>query len=330
MKSKSNRNKHIIVGFIWLTLQLILVFYETPVVFISDEILYRRISESLLEFAYPISLHYPILYPVMISGGFFFGNYFFEAMLIINIVVKGCCLIIIWKMLKRVTDEKRAFLISVMIAFSPIYFLYSRVLLSENLAAPLLIINVLYHEIYRKKLIDKSVKRSTKYKYTMIAAMLSLALFWTKYLFIVIFPIMCIFWVSVYLRENYCKKVRLKNFIEIALIYTIFVVGCIILYALYYASRIDAPFTFKLLTDTMGFSIGTGPANNGYTLMAEGKWLVSYLAYALLGAVPIIVAMIGTVKRELLCKNQAIYAVNLALVFFVGICGGETFHPCTI
>ena len=74
-----------------------------------------------------------------------------------NILFKGICLLVIWKLLKRtIDDERRAFYALILIGFSPIYFLYSRVLFAENLACPLLIINVLYHEVYRQKLIDEN------------------------------------------------------------------------------------------------------------------------------------------------------------------------------
>lgn len=70
-------------------------------------------------------------------------------MLAVNILFKGACLLIIWRLLKKNTHETRALYVLILIAFSPIYFLYSRLLMAENLACPLLIISVLYHEHYR-------------------------------------------------------------------------------------------------------------------------------------------------------------------------------------
>lgn len=171
---KREITRNIIFLAIWTSLSLILIFCKKPVGFISDEILYKRIAYSIFHFQPAISTHYPILYPMLIQIGFFFKTDFYVAMLLINITFKGCCLFFIYQLLKKVTDEERAFFILIIIAFSPIYFCYSRILFAENLACPLLIINLLYHEAYRKRLIDENISWRCRFYYCAIAALLSL------------------------------------------------------------------------------------------------------------------------------------------------------------
>lgn len=117
-------------------------------------------------------------------------------------------LVLYLSVIKKVTDEERAFFILIIIAFSPIYFCYSRILFAENLACPLLIINLLYHKAYRKRLIDENISWRCRFYYCAIAALLSLGLYWTKYLMLVTLPIFCLFWCLVLLdilhRDYYC------------------------------------------------------------------------------------------------------------------------------
>ena len=56
-KALFRRKENILIFFfvIWLSLQFLLVFYKTPIVIISDEILYKRISYSIFQFQPPIS-----------------------------------------------------------------------------------------------------------------------------------------------------------------------------------------------------------------------------------------------------------------------------------
>ena len=308
----TNKKKLLLFGAIWLSLQFILVFCKWPIVFISDEILYKRISYSLFQWKPALSWHYPILYPALISLGFFFRSHFYEAMLVVNILSKGIGLFLIWKLLRKETDEDRALRMLVLIGFSPIYFLYSRVLMAENLACPLLIINVLYHEHYRKKMAEGAGGR--RLAYTLGAALLSLSLFWTKYLLVVTLPVLCLFWCAPLLTGGEGAWAKLFSFVKEGAVYTSAVVFCLLAYAGIYALRTDQPFTLDLLTGTMGFGAASGPANNGYAMSAGWIWIMSYVLYALLGAVFAVVGMIADTKAVLLKENRAIVALSGTLI----------------
>lgn len=314
----STKKKLLLFGAIWLALEFILVFYKRPIVFISDEILYKRIAYSLFQFKPALSWHYPVLYPGLISIGFFFRDYFYEAMLAVNILSKGLGLILIWRLLRKEADEERAFNMLVLIGFSPIYFLYSRVLMAENLSCPLLIVNVLYHEHYRKKLVEGS--RAKALACTLGAALLSLSLFWTKYLLVVALPVFCLFWCMPHLASDRKLSGKLFSFVREGFLYTATVVACLVAYAWIYALRVGQPLTFELLTGTMGFGAASGPSNNGYAMSAGWIWVMSYVLYAFLGAVFVIVGMIAETRADLLKENRAVVgltAVLLLVLFYV-------------
>ncbi len=302
----------IALSIIWLTLQFILVFYKEPVAFISDEILYKRIAYSLFQLKPALSWHYPILYPLVISIGLFFQEYFYEAMLIVNILLKWISLCIIWKLLIKEMDKRRGVYTLILIGFSPIYFLYSRVLFAENLACPLLIISVLYHEHYKKLI--RGIGGVKSLIYTIGAATLSLALFWTKYLMLVVLPIFCLFWSMEQFRGPVETRKKIKLFFTQAFIYTCFILACIVLYAWIYVLRVNQPFSFDIILGTMGFTTGSGPSNNGYALSVEFKWLMSYALYALLGSILIIAGMVSNAGYNLLKKNRDIIILCFVLI----------------
>lgn len=290
---------------VWAALQILLVFYKEPIVFISDEVLYKRISYSLFQFQPALSWHYPVLYPMLVSIGFFFQEYFYEAMLAVNILFKGACLLIIWRLLKKNTHETRALYALILIAFSPIYFLYSRLLMAENLACPLLIISVLYHEHYRNAAIK--LGGAKRLGYTIVAAAMSLALFWTKYLMLVTLPVFCLFWSTAVLNEPIELRKKVLTFLRDAFLYTFFVVSCIGIYAWIYAVRTSQPFSLDIITGTMGFAVGSGPSVNGYAMSAGLNWVASYALYALLGCAPIIAGMISDSERRLWKENRRLF-----------------------
>lgn len=321
----TNKKKLFLFGAIWLSLQFVLVFCRWPIVFISDEILYKRISYSLFQWKPALSWHYPILYPALISPGFFFRSHFYEAMLVINILSKGIGLFLIWKLLRKESDEDRALRMLVLIGFSPIYFLYSRVLMAENLACPLLILNVLYHEHYRKKMAEG--RGGKRLAYTLGAALLSLSLFWTKYLLLVTLPVFCLFWCAPLLRGEGKTSAKLLSFVKEGIVYTAAVVLSLLAYAWIYALRTDQPFTLDLLTGTMGFGAASGPSNNGYAMSAGWIWIMSYVLYALLGAVFAIVGMIADMKADLLKKNSQIVAlIGILILVLIYVSARHSTH----
>ncbi|MCI9296577.1 MAG: hypothetical protein HFI10_03955 [Lachnospiraceae bacterium] len=106
----------------------------------------------------------------------------------------------------------------------------------------------------------------------------------------------------------------MMKFFKVAIFYTFIVIFCIVIYAYIYAVKINQPVSLGLIIDTMGFGIGSGPSNNGYAILVEWKWIISYVLYALLGAAPIIAGMISNVKYNLLKENKDIFWLSILLI----------------
>ncbi len=108
-------------------------------------------------------------------------------------------------------------------------------------------------------------------------------------------PVFCLSFCSAYLgRDIGTYKTRLKRFMLSAIIYTFVVLICIFGYAFIYAQRTALPFTDAII-GTMGFTTGSGPANNGYAVLVDIKWVLCYVLYALLGG--------GTNNCRYCCKQ---------------------------
>jgi len=130
-----------------------MVFTWKPVYLVYDELLYKELALDILHLKPLQSYMYPPLYSLMISPGFMMGDYFYEGILACNILGKAVGLYIIYCLLIRISDEHTSALALCMIGFSPIYFIYSRYILAENLFAPILIITILYYIIYRDEVL---------------------------------------------------------------------------------------------------------------------------------------------------------------------------------
>lgn len=160
----------------------------------GDEVIYKQIAFEIHKFIPVSTFHYPFLYPLMIVPAVMLGENSYHGFIILNIVYKVIFLCIINIQLKKVIDKRYVSYILAMLAFSPIVFIWSKYIMSENLMAMLLIVTVLYYLIYQKNTFDESGLERSGVWQTMIAAGLTVCLFWTKYLALVLIPVFFLYW----------------------------------------------------------------------------------------------------------------------------------------
>lgn len=217
-------------------------------------------------------------------------------MCVINVVIKTIALVPINNMLRRCLP-KYSLECTMMVAFSPIYFVWSRLLMAENLLAPLLIICILYHICYHPR------NRAEVDKKTVFAALLGLSLIYTKYLTIVLMPIFCLYWSWELLRRGYKN---ICNYLKVNVFYTLVVVCGILLYSIVYSISSKTAWSFEVVKATIGLdSGGSSPGTVGYSLLIDEKWLVCYLCYMVLGAgiqiaLIMLLSDVGRVKKEVI------------------------------
>lgn len=178
--------KLILIIVCFLIVQTVYVYStgRSPVV-LSDESLYVRIARQIAKTGVQDNFQYPFLYPLTVCLSLGAGRELYSMALAVNILLKTILLLVIFQLLKKFLEEKICLAALVLIAFSPIYFMWSRMIMAENLMAPLFVITVLFHYTYRRT--------ANKWN-TLIAASLALSLWMTKYLAIVLLPFFCIYW----------------------------------------------------------------------------------------------------------------------------------------
>lgn len=317
--NKSELFKFCIFLLCWSTLQCVYVFWDGAELFptVNDSLTYKQIAQDIKNGQVISIFHYPILYPLLLSIGFY-ADYFLIGMCVANVVVKIVLLIPIYLLLRKIVDEP--FWCTVIISFTPIYFMYSRFLLAENLMAPLLILCCLYHIVYRKQLADDAVSGKKKLCLTVGAALLALSVYWSKYIALVLFPVFCIYWGTAF-SAKMDRKSRIYSFLKTCIIYTVSVLLCILGYGIYCSYRLETEFTFSFLTTTMGIDNGTGASHIGFDFFTEMKWIICYLAYTLLCTFPMVFVVTSFVRKsEKLRKNKGIlifFAVVSAVLIYV-------------
>lgn len=299
--------------FIFAILSLCYVFYDFPYIIISDEKVYKQLAYEIWYGQVTSTFHYPLVYPLSIATSFIFGKYFWLACYIINVVIKTIALLVIYKLLLHILNDRISLLVCFLIGFSPIYFIYSRLIMAENIFVPLLIINILFHIVY-----DSEKKR--EYLLTIVAAILTLCLYETKYLALILIPIFFLYWCSSCIigvdKSNYCDRIVKLFKKSILYLGTIFIL--LLIYAFYYSFRSQQSMSIKILKETMGlYSGGSAPGNVGYHLIPDVKWIICYSLYAILGIAPVLTAIIkrtDTIKKS--CQIKKI------TYFLLIICAG--------
>ena len=304
--------KYWVLLLIFVISQIAFVFYSKPYIVNGDEKVYKQIAQDIF-YGNPVSsFHYPFLYPAILAPGLMCKQHFLWAMLCINIVIKAIGLGVIYVLLRKLLPSGRILAVTIMIACTPGYFVFSRLLLSENLSVPLSLITALYHMIFRREKISDENKNKGRVRFTIGAALLSLSLFWTKYLMLVLLPIFCLYWCTACLNRE--KKSTVRYFVWDGIVYVSTVCIFIGLYFLLYAARTEAEPTFELLKATMGFATKAGPESTGYALLPSGRWIICYLAYAILGNVLIVAHIIGRADYPKLCAFKGHFYFIISLV----------------
>lgn len=314
----------IIVSFV--ILQCLYVFWKNPCASVSDEFTYKQLAYDIYKLKPVSTFHYPFLYPLVLSMSFFGGDSFYVCMLATNIIVKTLILTGIYRLMYLMSgDAKKSSYFLGLIAVTPVYFLYSDWIMSENLYAPLLVVTILYYIKYRGILIDEQTTIGNKTVFSAVAGLLAVLLYETKYLSLVLFPILFVYWFWDILRQ--CFKIRKcsleskgnrKNELSTLVISLVVYVGMIVFIiagvAVAYCIMSGIGFSLQLLKDSMGFSIGSGPENTGYRILPKFKWVICYFLYAFLCMV---LPLCFCIKEGLRKKMDVSARVNIIFMNFI-------------
>lgn len=109
-----------------------------PAVFL-DELIYRRQAFALFQGEVFPSAHYPMGYPLLLSGAFGFANWY-GAMHILNALVSSLVIPASW-FLARTVGVRWALVPALLCALLPIHAVFPRHIMSENLFVPVFVLS---------------------------------------------------------------------------------------------------------------------------------------------------------------------------------------------
>lgn len=153
----------------------------------SKAIFYGRIFNGEL-----LNTHYPPLYPLFLTPAFLAGTNTLRNMQILNAIYSSFAAVLTYFFLRLYLDQKTSIIGAFISTLLPYHFYFPRTLFSENIFVPLLMFTVY-------TIINSS---EISYKRTFQFGILLSALFLTRYISLVVLPILILFWLLRTMKEN--------------------------------------------------------------------------------------------------------------------------------
>lgn len=157
--------------------------------YFSDEIMYREFAEELLRFGHYVRVQYPLLYPLaMVPGAASQGQW--PVMLALGSFYSSLLVLPAYGLARQVMGRYGAVLATLLIAALPFHTSYPRMVMSENVFYPLLVLAVWLVVRARRSLLFSDI----------VLGVVIAALWLTRHVAIVLVPALFIAW---WLRERF-------------------------------------------------------------------------------------------------------------------------------
>lgn len=136
---------------IWIPLGLFLVLLIFKLVFvitnrslplIADEFTYAKYARKLFEDGTYKGVQYPLLYPLLLSPAYLFGEHFYLVMKIINAIFSALVPVMVYLICRLYLDEKKSGVCALFSAVIPFQYITTMALMSENLYFTLFLLAV--------------------------------------------------------------------------------------------------------------------------------------------------------------------------------------------
>lgn len=243
-----------------------------PVVF-KDELLYREFAERLWSLSFYGSTQYPPLYPALLAPAFAFGDGFYEAMLVINVIVSSAAVFPAYAIARLHLGRVASLLCASVVAVLPFHIVFPRALLSENLYFPLLLVT------FYAVLVDVSPRR--RLTLDIATGALLGALYLTRHISLVLIPVMLIVWWLKPFEGEHAFGVSKRK-----LLHLLALSGTMVsVYLPWVLLNLRAG---NGVMETLGFGIASRTNPEQLTPERMGLVAVGYLAYYVLLAPPVV------------------------------------------
>lgn len=147
MKEKNQNIRYDIVIPVGLFLALLLfkvIFVVTnrSLPLIADEFTYAKYARKLIENGTYKGVQYPLLYPLLLSPAYLFGENFYLVMKLINAFFSAMVPIVVYFICRLYMDEKKSGVCALFSAVIPFQYMTTMALMSENVYFPMFLLAV--------------------------------------------------------------------------------------------------------------------------------------------------------------------------------------------
>jgi hypothetical protein len=233
-----------------------------------DEFLYWQFAQSLVEnFSYNMN-QYPLLYPLALTPAYFFGDYFYEATKVLNIIYSSAILFPTWLIARLFLDKKTGFCCVLITALLPYHIAFTGMIMSENLYY-FLLLTAIYAVL----------KTPTKnpYLWTVFTGVMLGALHLTRHMSLAITPILMLAWFlkPIASEQKIFSKEKLKHL-------AVLLLALLIAYSPWLIMRLQYTSVFKSVGGNFLDREITTPVN------AQLRWLAVTACYTVLLIAPML------------------------------------------
>ncbi len=282
-----------------IILKIILsLFIQFPLGF-SDSLTYQESAKTFfdtLSITKIAEFKYPFLYPILISPTFAFQdmNLVMLTIRIINSILSSLIIFPIYLLSREFLNKKKSFMLALISAFIPPFFIFTYTSMSENIFYPLFIFAI--YTLY------KAFKTNT-IKWNILAGVSIGLCFLTKIMTIFLFPVI------LFLLFSHYKQLK-EKFLLLATT-SIFILSWFIPRIINYG--------FNLIQVT-GYQASLEKASSSLFLSTKFIWFFLYLDYLILasGILLFILAIFLIFKYKELNKNEKLLIqITLFSTFFI-------------
>lgn len=199
---------------IWIPLAAYVVMVIFKIIFVignrtipnlSDEFTYIEYARQLAQHGSYSGVQYPLMYPLLLSPAFLFGDNFYIAMKIMNVLWSSLISVLVYFIARKFVGYKESAICTAFSMVLPFQYTFPMIMLSENVYYPMLLLAVL--------ILISDIKNEWL-EVIGLGALLGI-MFMTRHVTLVMLPVFGMAWV-------------LKKFSQKSKFRTIFIQGCVL------------------------------------------------------------------------------------------------------
>jgi len=272
-----------------------------------DEFIYKNTGFQLYDPNVQVSsYHYPPAYPALIGLSRFFGNSFFQVIIMINIFITTLPLFLAYWFLHKYVDRLNAFWGAVLCSSIPMNWFQPGMVMSENLYYPLLMIVSFYFILYSDK---------QKLSYSVGAGILFAVLHLTRYITLTILPFFGLIWIL----DDLWDSDKRKNISHIFSKIIICLASYLFIYSIWIFINLRAHRSLSLLPKFFGWRAedSISPVDLPLTIIGLFRFIGYYMAYFFMMIGPLIYVLIANLHMPREWGRMTTIRKFIILTFFI-------------